>query len=899
MLVKELDFVLADVNKLSRYANMTIEEYADEIESQLNRGESPNLFYKDIYEKLIQKGLIEKKPEPVEEKKIDPIMQCLSEIPIQEIQYYVPSSIYTKTINQLNSKGIKNMSQLASFEPKGNTKLEYIKNGLQWKQYVMDNAEMIISNWKEANSIKTIPSSYDPNLGIVVNFRNAIIEYAQIIMSRLSDKRYYKSPTSSAAQTACLLANILLLAYRDGYNDDEIKSKVSSKKVYTRERIRNLRSQCIARLLRKGQADFENVTLHQDIVTMAKSFEDECMFRPLSVYENYCGSKELDFLPEFGFDVVNVGDDSFLVPLDKKMIYNKVIDVVTDILLDSLLPEEKDSIVQYVSDSRELENVDYNPAFVTNVLESTSFVDMFEDGTIQIKNKFLTNAQRRFVRIIYNAKTKITKDEILRRYEEEYKVTPTATPSTDPNYNICCESKKLWYYGEPLTPIKEIIKNYAEKNKVFYYSEIVGHLESCGYSVLNSIRTKITDLCCVDNKDNNHFCHKDYVDEYSSFSWRNPTIYGQANWMLKETQMILREQVSIDLDKLISMLINKAVGTDYEEVVKKRAKYVIPTFCGDGFPFLLMGNTITKNEPYFSETEFATIGLKEGKYAFFSQIRSIASNEAKRSENGKVSLNDIMNVVNDTIAERLSRNVVIRAIEDKDNRFAPIDIKLITEDGNRYVVWTKQEIKAEPTFQISAVKNEEDVELVERIEDEIRPGIKYRQIVDWDKLNQALKRELSFYKHWMLREEFDLNASIDKFLSFLSHSDNTNLNKKLPQCLYEYWFASTDSFDRSTYLANLALFFEAFLAEIYYREKGIKLRKNGLSDWAEEFDGLSEKMSYNRESKGFDRIASDLHYKRNKIAHGDGIELSSLETAKTITDFVALYVYVIARYLDT
>ena len=45
-------------------------------------------------------------------------MQCLSEIPIQEIQYYVPSSIYTKTINQLNSKGIKNMSQLASFEPK-------------------------------------------------------------------------------------------------------------------------------------------------------------------------------------------------------------------------------------------------------------------------------------------------------------------------------------------------------------------------------------------------------------------------------------------------------------------------------------------------------------------------------------------------------------------------------------------------------------------------------------------------------------------------------------------------------------------------------------------------------------------------------------------------------------
>ena len=38
----------------------------------------------------------------------------------------------------------------------------------------------------------------------------------------------------------------------------------------------------------------------------------------------------------------------------------------------------------------------------------------------------------------------------------------------------------------------------------------------CDYIVMNklSIRTKITDLCCVDNKDNNHFCHKDYVDEF-------------------------------------------------------------------------------------------------------------------------------------------------------------------------------------------------------------------------------------------------------------------------------------------------------------------------------------------------------------------------------------------------
>lgn len=833
--------------------------------------------------------------EYVNQQEANLTMQRLSVIPISELQYHVPSSEYRTAINRLKAKGIATMSQLASFEAEGYTNLASVRIALKWKTFVVENSKKIISEWEDYNSTKTIPSSYDSSLGIVQNFKNALIEYAEIIKSRLSDKRYFKSSISPEAKSACLLANILLLAYRDGYNDDEIRKNPSLGKVYTYERIQEIRSKCVECILIKGKTRFNNIRFHQDLIKI----KGECMFKSLRILENRYGLKDVNILSLLGFDLINVCDESIVIPPYAKGIYSRVAAVTTDVLLESLLPEDKDSIVQYILDSPKLEDENFNPAFVANILDNPSIIDEFEDGRIQIKDKFLTNDSQRFARIIYNAQEKITADEAKKRYEEEYGSTPAAGPSTDERYGICCQSKKYWYYGEPLTPIKDAIADYAEKNKIFYYSELENHLKSCGYYIQKSIRTIITNICRVDNKDINHFCHKDYTNSYSSYSWRNPTIYGQTNWMLKETKAILGEQTSMNFDMLMSALADRASGTEYEKAVKKNGRYAISSFCGEGLPFVSANNLIIKNEPYFSETEFATIGLKEGKYPFYSQIRSIAFNEVKRSENGRVSLNDIINVIHDTISEELSRGVVIRAIEDKDNRFAPIDIKLISEDGNRFVVWTGNQIQAEPTYEITASEKEEDVELVNERRDVVtKPGIKYRQIVDWNELNQAMKHELSFYKNWMLREEYDLSNSIDKFLDFLSHAENKNLNNKLPQCLYEYWFASTDSYDRSTYLTNLALFFEALLAEIYYQTKGVKPNKGGLSSWAEEFEGLSTKIKYNRESKGFDRIARDLHYKRNRIAHGEDIELSSLETAKTITDFVALYVYIIARYYN-
>ena len=104
-------------------------------------------------------------------------------------------------------------------------------------------------------------------------------------------------------------------------------------------------------------------------------------------------------------------------------------------------------------------------------------------------------------------------------------------------------------------------------------------------------------------------------------------------------------------------------------------------------------------------------------------------------------------------------------------------------------------------------------EILEVKETEPRPAIRYRQNVNWQELNLAMKRELSFYNSWMAYDSINMNDAIDTFTDFLSDASNTNLSQRLPMDLYEYWFASTDRFDRSRYLNDLLIFFEAALKE--------------------------------------------------------------------------------------
>jgi len=524
-------------------------------------------------------------------------------------------------------------------------------------------------------------------------------------------------------------------------------------------------------------------------------------------------------------------------------------------------------------------------------------VYVFNNNLIQIKNQYLTYAGQRYARIIYDAGTKITTEDVRKRYEDIYKTDPSTGPNAAGIYGISCEGKKYWYYGEPKVPVQQKVTEFAEDKKTFYYDDIEQEIINEGYTIPHAFRVYITNVCAVDNKDRDHFCHKDHVDDYPQYSWRSPSRYGQINWILNEIKNILKERESIMIDVLVAEIEERSKSTEYRDATKW-TKYIATNYSGDDMPFNLFDGKISKNEPIFSETDFDTIALRGGKYAYYKQIRSIAANEVKKDESGRKSLMDIVSIVNEITDEPLNRNTILRAIKDEQHRFEPIDVEVINENGILYVQWTKKDIIPEPVYVVKPIDDKSDKEeILEVKEAEQRPAIRYRQSVNWQELNLAMKRELSFYSSWMAYDSININDAIDIFTDFLSDANNTNLSQRLPMDLYEYWFASTDSFDRSRYLNDLLIFFEAALKEIYIQlEDKEPPRTKGLADMALLFSGLPDMLLYSKDSKGFRRIAHDLSVKRNIVAHGDTLKLSSLETAKLITDYVALYVYIVAKY---
>ena len=897
MKIRSLSFLnRGDVQKLRDVADMEVSEYIAWFKEREAKNVRINKPYWDLYEKIKQNMpmiMAAQKAVPAIQPAKDPKQMMLEQVPIEELKYYFPE--YNNIVDRLNAEGIKNLGQLYGLPLYDISKIPNI--GLAaldkiqtMKDALVQDAQAIVNSWKEFQTIYELPSNYDRNLGLSRNLKNALLEYAQIIEKNKKNKRYISN--SQQWKSFSLLASTLRKYYDEGKSDNQIAEEEG----YTSQHINKVRHDCVIDIL-SGGVFFKNYKLNQNLLDLIASLKEECLFSTLNKFVSYSGSSDTDLLTDLKCDIIQIKDTTFLIPKDTKGIYKAVGQVIIKTLVENPLPTDKDVIYELIVSNDELSDVNYDSIFVENVLACDELIDVFNNNLIQIKNQYLTYAGQRYARIIYEAGTKITTEDVRKRYEDIYKTDPSTGPNAAGIYGISCEGKKYWYYGEPKVPVQQKVTEFAEARKAFRYDDIEQEIINEGYTIPQAFRVYITNVCAVDNKDRDHFCHKDYVDDYPQYSWRSPSRYGQINWILNEIKNILKERGSIMIDVLVAEIEERSKSTEYRDATKW-TKYIATNYSGDDMPFNLFDGKISKNEPIFSETDFDTIALRGGKYAYYKQIRSIAANEVKKDESGKKSLMDIVSIVNEITDEPLNRNTILRAIKDEQHRFEPIDVEVINENGILYVQWTKRDIVPEPVYVVKLVDDKSDKEeILEVQETEQRPAIRYRQSINWQELNLAMKRELSFYNSWMAYDSININDAIDIFTDFLSDANNNNLSQRLPMDLYEYWFASTDSFDRSRYLNDLLIFFEAALKEIYIQlENKEPPRTKGLADMALLFSGLPDMLLYSKDSKGFRRIAHDLSVKRNIVAHGDTLKLSSLETAKLITDYVALYVYIVAKY---
>lgn len=906
MKIRELKFVgAADCKKLGdEKANMSVEEYVDWIKMQNIEGKRINKFFKTLYDQICNGYPELSTPVQNDEPEEKSPLQCkLEEISIDEMQYHVDN--YTKHGGDLKRNGVKTLWQLYSSHFGSRLKFEIVAH--DWQQILMDKSAEIISGWERSKTTKVYPVVFDREKGLIDNLRRAILELSEELNRRVGDSRYSQTLKYESFDNKTfaleLVAKILQSYYKEGKSEDEIVRESSLTAGWW---VKDAHRKTVAAFT-NGDKMSENLRLNDDIVNWIRTIKNDYLFHTEDELEKVVGLIDEQMFYLLNLDFVDVEGVRFIIPKDTKGTYEQIGGAIISALRETVIPKDLEEILERIENHKKMKKVEkeYNQTFIDNVLSCNALIDRNEKGEISLKAEFLSSGEQKIARIIYEADSPITRVEANSRYEAIYGNPASIVQFTQLKKYGINNQGTLWSctYSKTLEPIQSFIRKYAEDQEVFFYSDLESYLKEHEYIIPSSIRTYITNVCQVDNNDRMHFCYKEVIEKYPQYSWRNQSREGLTNWILNRINDYLDNWETVSLAEIYDYVEKQSKGTDYEIKIKERVQAAIGTYSGDGQPFLSDGTKIKKNKEYYDTSDFNVLGLRGGKYSFFKQIRSIVLNEIKKAEDGRLLLTDVVDLINGNIDEKQSRNTIIRAITNK--RLPPINVEIQNINDNLYIVKSGEDMVAEPVFEIKPSINIEETDALEETEiaQEVvnpvdRPNISYRLTFNLAELKTAMKRELSFYRNWMMYDHIDIDEAIEKFIQFIKNAENDNIKRKLPQNLYEYWFASTDSFDRNMYVVNLAIFYEGILSEIKYQKHGVRLNKKGLGDWALEYPVLAKCMGLpTRLARGFERIFQDLYYKRNKFAHGESVEMSSSDTAKTISDYVALYIFTVAKYV--
>lgn len=816
---------------------------------------------------------------------LEPWRETLEKTPTGKLAYFLNYKEAPICEKSMPEHGIKTLWDLHKWKPLDKGRKRYIEQFKVIKLKLEQECPEILERIKRIEEVIELPIYYDENNSLYENIKLALNELAEFLKNKVENNSLSGLKKINLSKT--LYAHIV-----EGLQWDTIAEKLNRGEGY----LKDLEREFIDYML-QGNIFEQKIKFLPEITDKYICFEENCLFESEDKMIQFTGGNEKELLDILGYELLDMnGIVKFVIPSRNKSTYQKVWkSIIASLKKNAIVPIDKSEIIDMIEDDLESLNLTYDIKFINNVIKCEEIVDVLPNDMIQLADNLLNDAQR-IARILYNiSPAQIERDKLEALFEQQYHRAPKFVTPMLSDVGVYCTGMK-WYYGSPMEPIKNMIEKFALERKHFYYNDLEQYLIKEKYTIPKSIRTKITTICQADTKDSMHFCHKDFVKDYPEYTWRVMQHTGLENWILNQINEMLQGRNSVSVSEIVDEIEIRSHNTEYENRIRERVRSVLARYTGDGQPFINDKDVIKINPDSYGSVDFDIIG-RRGNFPFCTQIRSLLSYEIKKTSDGKMLLTDAVTLAQDSLgADNVHRNIVLRALENK--YLTPIDIVVKTENGRIYIVWTKTDVKPEPTYQVVASQTNQDREEVQKVVDTTpRRSIKYRDEIDWVKLSDRLKSELSFYKFWMSHEGLNFDKSVDLFLAFIKQSTNSNLSVTLPQNLYEYCFASTDAYDRENYVRNLSLFFEALLADIYYRKNHKKLSKKGLFDWADEFD-LAHKLIFSSNSKGFDRLISNLYHMRNKLAHGDAVELNSRDTASTIADDIALYIYICAKFVE-
>lgn len=451
--------------------------------------------------------------------------------------------------------------------------------------------------------------------------------------------------------------------------------------------------------------------------------------------------------------------------------------------------------------------------------------------------------------------------------------------------------------GERMKNLRTVVKEWVSGKEVFSFNEVMHALNTKGYTNLNesSVRTYLSDGCYVERNNPNLFCNIECVEKYlDKYSWRNKSQHGVVNWLVRTVYGYLIEKENYGLPiSDIKAKVKKDINSSGYELRNDVLTYIIRYTEGDEALFSYKNEilSLTKLGLEKAPKEWEIVGLRNRTPDYYGVIISNIIAILREATGGEMLMSDVKKMCLegvDSPAQASFYKIV--------DRHLPKQVSKIDKEGKPYLKLEQDKIEYVDSMVVQMV--EKDNEIVEEVvvTREERPiyTIGSRTAVDWDLLRKNFIKD--YPQSWF--KDVDKEKSVDKFIRFMNQLNpdkTTRISVTLPRHFMHFLFYQNDKYSYEMYLTDILTCYERLLKEIYKDNTGQAINNtHGLSQTVNAFPEVKEWVDNGGST--FNGYYNNLHTDRNKQTHGDELNKSLASVVLSISQYIALYIYTVAKF---
>lgn len=560
----------------------------------------------------------------------------------------------------------------------------------------------------------------------------------------------------------------------------------------------------------------------------------------------------------------------------------------------------------------------FDKDIVLDLLEQHTWVEQLvidDEVKFQLKYDKLNKYYQQVARIVYERKPlKLKIKDIDAIHAEKLNDAQAGSITT----NIGSAKKKIsWLVyggqngwveynetGESRLNIKRAVEQWISEQRMFCMKDLLSYLKEMGYTNLSelTIRSYVTDNCAVDNNDHDCFCNWEFVQDYSNgHSWRRQSQQGLVNWVIRMVHgyLMSASEHALSLSEVNVRLIEDASNTDEGYEMRNNAESYLARYIDDKEGFFKLKNKVlklTKAGESLDDAKLEKIAVRSRKPGYYDVVVAKIMALLNDADNGELRLKDLQKECLEDIGDK-----AISAFYRIVDKYLPEQVVKIYKEGKTYLKLEKAKIEYVQPMVVAPV--EDDKTLVESpivIEDKHERYIREAGqpiYVDWESLRKDIIFNLGFYaRQWELPISFE--ESVDKFIRFINQLDvveNNRLAVQIPRNFVQLWNYQNDIYSYMGYMTNIVICYERLLREIYLKNTGELIEAQGLVDTINQFADVSA-WRYQYDTSLYHKSLRKIGNERNKITHGEEFSQSLTDIILNTSNYIALYIYTVARF---